>query len=98
MLIVGVAEDVVEPYRGVTLLLVKVLVAEIVSTVTPSTAITPPDTLDIVVSEALPSSIFPVVVTVATVMLGVPVNPVAIVLSPVLEPETEEAPAPKVRL
>lgn len=54
----------------VRVLLVSVLVLLIVGTVTPSTAITPPDTRDIVVSEALPSSIFPVVVIVPSVGLS----------------------------
>jgi len=40
-----------------------------------------------VVSEACPSSIFPVVVIVFTVILGVPVRAVATVLSPVFVPE-----------
>jgi hypothetical protein len=62
------------------------------SRLTPSTAINPADTREIVVSEAFPSSIFPVVVTVATVILGVPVRAVAMVLSPVLAPDTVVVP------
>lgn len=47
-----------------------VLVLDSVGTVTPSTAITPADTRDMVVSLALPSSIFPVVVIVPSVGLS----------------------------
>ena len=57
VLIVGVVDEVVVPTRGVTLLFVNVFVAEIVSTVIPSTEITPAETLAIVVSVACQSSI-----------------------------------------
>ena len=54
-----VAALVVELVRGLTRLLVNVLVLEIVGTTTPSTASTPAALLERVVSEALPSSIVP---------------------------------------
>ncbi len=56
MFIVGVAEDVVVPVRGVILLLVSVFVDEIEGITTPSTAITPAELREIVVSVACPSS------------------------------------------
>lgn len=70
VLIVGVADWVVDTNRFVTLLFVSVDVDDIVGTVTPSTATTPADTREIVVSEECPSSMFPVVVIVARVGLS----------------------------
>lgn len=61
VLIVGVAEEVVVPTRLVILLFVSVFVEEIVGTTTPSTANTPAEERERVVSEALPSSIEPAV-------------------------------------
>lgn len=51
MFIVGVADDVVLPVLFVIRLFVRVFDADIVSTTTPSTVITPPDERAIVVSE-----------------------------------------------
>jgi len=56
VLIVGVAEEVVVPTRFVIRLFVSVFVEEIVGTATPSTANTPAEERDKVVSEAFPSS------------------------------------------
>lgn len=56
MFIVGVADDVVVPVLFVIRLFVRVFDADIVSTTTPSTVITPPDERAIVVS-AFPISI-----------------------------------------
>lgn len=64
VLIVGVPLDVIEVILFVTLLFVSVFVLEIVGTVTPSTDITPADTLAIVVSDACPSSIDPTQIAV----------------------------------
>lgn len=60
--IVGVADCVVDTTRLVIRLFVRVDVELMVGTVTPSTAITPADTLDMVVSVACPSSMLHVVV------------------------------------
>ena len=48
----GVADDPTALIRRVTRLLVRVLILDVVGTVTPSTAITPADTREIVVSVA----------------------------------------------
>lgn len=64
--IVGVADCVVDTTRLVIRLFVRVDVELMVGIVTPSTAITPADTREIVASEAFQSSMFPVVVRFAT--------------------------------
>lgn len=56
MFIVGVADDVVVPVLFVIRLFVSVFAADIVSTTTHSTAITPAEDRVIVVSEAFPTS------------------------------------------
>ncbi len=61
-----------ESTREVILLFVSVFVAEIVSTTTPSTAMTPADDREIVVSDTAPSSIVPVVNTPDVVRLRLP--------------------------
>lgn len=57
MLLAGVAEEATVSTRFVTRLFVTVSVLDVVSKFTPSTAILPADTREIVVSVACPSSI-----------------------------------------
>jgi len=84
-LIVGVPLDVIVVILFVTLLFVSVFVLEIVGTVTPSTDITPADTLAIVVSDACPSSIDPTQIAVDVEATSPAIgNPVQLVSVPLL--------------